>query len=104
MPHMRLQTAQALSSVVPAFSAKLDLVDAYGRTALHVAAQHGQINALSEILGRSVDTDAKDVKGGETALHYAASSGKVLVRVQGRHIYFATIRISSEPVGANVFI
>ncbi|CAM9682445.1 unnamed protein product [Scytosiphon promiscuus] len=59
------------------YGADLDLVDAYGRTALHVAAQDGQIKALAEILGRSVDTNAKDAKGGETALHYAASSGKV---------------------------
>lgn len=55
---------------------QLDLSDASGRTAVHVASQAGQLNALREILGRSVDVNATDA-GGDSALHLAALSGKV---------------------------
>lgn len=55
---------------------QLDLVDASGKTAMHVATQDGKINALMEMLGRSVNVDARDAAA-ETPLHSAARSGKV---------------------------
>lgn len=55
---------------------QLDLADASARTALHVASQDGQVDALKEILGRSVDVNATDAAG-DSALHSAALAGKV---------------------------
>lgn len=65
---------------------QLNLVDVSGRTALHVATQDGQLNALMEMLGRSVNVDARDAAA-ETPLHNAARSGKVsAVGVVGQYM------------------
>lgn len=55
---------------------QLDLTDSSGRTALHLASQDGQIEALAELLERSVEVDARDGQE-NTGLHIAAYSGKV---------------------------
>ncbi|CAM9799433.1 unnamed protein product, partial [Laminaria digitata] len=55
---------------------QLDLTDTSGQTALHLASQDGQIEALRELLERSVDVDARDHHQ-NTGLHMAAYSGKV---------------------------
>lgn len=55
---------------------QLELTDSSGQTALHLASQDGQIEALSELLERSIDVDARDDQK-NTGLHIAAYSRKV---------------------------
>ncbi|CAM9734777.1 unnamed protein product, partial [Choristocarpus tenellus] len=55
---------------------QIDAEDSTGRTALHVAAQNGQTEALKELLCRSVDVNALDTFGC-TPLHNSAYSDKV---------------------------
>nr|XP_058150323.1 ankyrin repeat and death domain-containing protein 1A isoform X3 [Dasypus novemcinctus] len=52
----------------------LDHADKLGRTAFHLAAEHGQLDALDLLVGSGCDRSVKD-KEGNTALHLAAARG-----------------------------
>jgi ankyrin repeat protein len=58
------------------------LTDDQGRSALHIAARGGHMEAVDFLLSLGLDINAKDKKG-DTALHYAASgaSFEVLQRI-----------------------
>lgn len=60
-----------------------------------MASQHGQVNALKEMLGRSVDVNAKDAAG-DSALHFAALAGKVSVGKEGCEWVSAWIYIAGS--------
>ena len=62
---------------------QLDLTDSSGQTALHLASQDGQIEALRELLEQSIDVDARDGQE-NTGLHIAAYSGKVSICTSDR--------------------
>lgn len=51
-----------------------------------MASRDGQMNALNEMLGRSVDVNATDADG-DSALHFAALSGKVRVGRGAQIVY-----------------
>ncbi|XP_006831912.1 PREDICTED: ankyrin repeat and death domain-containing protein 1A [Chrysochloris asiatica] len=56
----------------------LDHADKLGRTAFHLAAEHGQLDALDFLVDSGCDHSVKD-KEGNTALHMAASRGHLTV-------------------------
>ncbi|XP_070276986.1 ankyrin repeat and death domain-containing protein 1A isoform X4 [Myotis yumanensis] len=59
----------------------LDRADKLGRTAFHLAAAHGQLEALDFLVGSGCDHSVKD-KEGNTALHLAAGRGHLAVLQQ----------------------
>ncbi|XP_036294889.1 ankyrin repeat and death domain-containing protein 1A isoform X2 [Pipistrellus kuhlii] len=59
----------------------LDHADKLGRTAFHLAAAHGQLEALDFLVGSGCDHSVKD-KDGNTALHLAAARGRLAVLQQ----------------------
>ena len=53
------------------------VTDAFGRSALHVAASCGKLQALEWLVGRGASLSAVDKESGWTALHRAAFYGQL---------------------------
>lgn len=63
----------------------VDVRDRGGYTALHYAARNGHVAVCKLLLRKGADANAKTRSGGATALHRAASAGKLVLQRETYH-------------------
>ncbi|KAL1717152.1 ankyrin repeat protein, partial [Schizophyllum commune] len=83
--HIAAKDAPVVACALINLGASLTIRDGLGRTPLHLAAEHGNLEdgnyAMELLLENGVDVDARDLNG-ETCLHYAAKSAAIALIFQ----------------------